>query len=193
MQPISKRAQRAGQIKGGGCQYDCKYIQLHLLILLILWAIIGRSFRHTSKFSRLQGEKKKRKKKNTVVKFYTVKRETLTERKRKREGVWERGWEWERELARSWTKSWMHPRAWGDRKAIDFWQKCQFIILRDTCDRFLLSFVCDFVPSKPVAMINSSSCSSFWAEDGADQRISLDDLISKVFYFIYLFTFILLG
>lgn len=136
-------------------------------------------------FSRLRGEKKKEKKKNTMVKFYTEKRETLTERKRR--GGGERGCEWERELERGWTKSWTHPRTWGDRKAIDFWQNCQFIILRDTCDRFLLSFVCDFVRSKPVAMINSSSHRSFWAEDGADQRISLDDLISKRFYFKVVF------
>lgn len=129
-------------------------------------------------FSRLQGKKKNREQEKHCGYILHCAKWDTNQKKEKERG----GCEWERELPPGWTTSWTQLRTWRDRKDIDFWQKCQFIILRDICDRFLLSFVCDFARSKPVAMINSSSCRSLWAEDRADQRISRDDLISKGLY-----------
>lgn len=89
MQPISTRAQRAGQIKEEDVNTtvntsSCTY--LYCLSYGPLW--VEAFTTHQNAIFKTAGREKKEKKKNTVVKFYTVKRETLRERKRKgvREG-----------------------------------------------------------------------------------------------------------
>lgn len=47
---------------------------------------------------------------------------------------------------------------WRETPLIFFKQKCHYIILGDTCDRSLHSFVCDIVTSKQVVEINPTPC-----------------------------------
>lgn len=121
---------KARQIKAGKSQYDCKYIQLHSLIWLILCAISAGGFLHESNCHAFKTEREIEEKMNIVVKIHKLRKD---------------GW---RIKANKSQHSHKHNVRPVEREAIDFSQKCQFIILGDTCDRSLLSFVCDFVRFK---------------------------------------------